>query len=282
VNIDQLMKSLSENAPEPHHVLATVGRKRRAARNRMHAASSGLAVAVVAVVAGVLLRGLGAGGRSMAESSGTAVPATALSGRLASGTASSASAASGTAACGTAQLQAELAQAVHNGGSVIVGYGTLITGAAAVRREGSDAPAYYSLTLWSVRTLAGPTVTSGSTAWMAGASPTAGASASANPSATPATAQPRAYPAVGELFGVVSPSAGSRAPGPVLRAAQVANGQVVLRGANCWGITVPASGSRQGLATTPRLSGPVQFGADVVTKVPLVTAERLVAAAGKE
>jgi hypothetical protein len=264
-------------------VLASVGLKRRASRNRMYTASAGLAVAVVAVVAAVLLHGLGAGGTPLAESSGTAVPGTAPNGRLATGSASSGSAVSGTAACGTAQLQAELAQAVRNGASVIVGYGMLTSGAAAVHGAGSDVPAYYSLTLRSVRTLAGPTVTSGSIAWIAGASPAAGSSASASPGTTLATAQPLAYPAVGELFGVVvSPSAGSGAPGRVLRAAQVANGQVVLSGASCWDIIVPASGSRQGPATTPRLSGPVQSGADVVTKVPLATAEKLAAAAGKE
>jgi hypothetical protein len=277
VNIDQLMESLSENAPDPHQVLASVGGKRRAARNRMYAASSGLAVAVVAVVAAMLLHGLGAGGTPLAASSSTAVSATALSGGLSNGTAASAPAAS-SAACGTRQVQAELAQAVRNGASVIVGYGTLTTGAAVVHEAGSGSLAYYSLTLRSVRTLAGPTVTSGSIAWIAGASPTAGSGASASPGTAPATAQP----AIGDLFGVVSPPAGPGAPGPVLRAAQVANGQVVLSGASCWDITVPASGSRQGRASTPRLSGPVQSGADVITEVPLATAERLAAAAGKE
>jgi hypothetical protein len=271
VNIDQLMECLSENAPDPHLVLASVGRKQRATRNRMYAASGGLAVAVVAVVAGVLLQGLGTGGRSLAgSSSGTAVPA--------SGTSYSASAASRTAACGTTQLRAELAQAVRHGASVIVGYGTLTAGVAAVSEAGKDAPAYYSLTLRSVRTLAGPTVTSGSIAWIAGASPAAGSSASAGSGAAPATAQP----AADELFGVVSSSAGPGAPGRVLRAAQVVNGQVVLSGAGCWDITVPASGLRQGLAITPRPAGPLQFGADIVTKIPLAAAEKLAAAAGKE
>lgn len=273
MNIDQLMECLSENAPDPRLVLASVGRKQRATRNRMYAASGGLAVAAVAavtVVAGVLLQGPGAGGRSLAGSSGTAVPA--------SGTSYSASAASSTAACGTAQLQAELAQAVRHGASVIVGYGTLTAGAAAVPEAGKDAPAYYSLTLRSVRTLAGPTVTSGSIAWIAGASPTAGSSTIAGSGAPPATAQP----AVDELFGVVSSSAGPGAPGRVLRAAQVVNGQVVLSGAGCWDITVPASGLREGLAITPRLTGPLQFSADIVTRIPLATAEKLTAAAGKE
>jgi hypothetical protein len=287
VNIDQLMESLSGNAPDPGRVLASVGRKRRAARNRMYAASGGLAVAVVAVVAGVLLHGLGADGGTAAESapsssfSGPAL-APAAQGAAHSGAASGASAASG-AACGTARLQAELAQAVRNGASVIVGHATLTSG-AAVQGAGSDAPAYYSLTLRSVRTLAGPTVTSGSVAWIAGASPAAGASASASAGTATApgtaTAQPRAFPAGGELFGVVAPSATPGAPGPVLQAAQVAGGQVVLSGAGCWDVS--ASGSRHGLATTSGLSGPAQSSADVITKVPLATAEKLAASAGKE
>jgi hypothetical protein len=174
-------------------------------------------------------------------------------------------------------LQAELAQAVRTGGSVIVGYGMLTAGVAAVPGAGRDAPVYYSLTLRSVRTLAGPAVTSGSIAWITG-DHTAGASTSAGPD----TAQPGAHPAAGELFGVVSPSAGPGAPGRVLRAAPVANGQVVLGGAGCWDITVPASRAHQGLAPMPQLAGPMLFGADVVTRIPLAAAEKLAAAAGKE
>lgn len=278
--IDQLMESLSGNAPDPDHVLASFGRKRRAARNRMYAASGGLAV--VAVVVGVLLQGLGAGGTPLAESSspaaGTAVPATAPSGRLANGTASSASADSGAAGCGTARLQADLAEAVRMGASVIVGYGTLTSGAAAVHGAGGKGRAYYSLALRSVRTLAGPRVTSGSIAWIAGSSPTAGSSASARPGT--ATAQPRTFPAAGGLFGVVSSSATSGAPGPVLQAAEVADGQVVLSGAGCWDVS--ASGSLHGLAVTCGSSSPAQSGAGVITKVPLAAAEKLVAAARKE
>ena len=286
MNIDQLMESLSENAPDPDHVLASFGRKRRAARNRMYAASGGLAVAVVAVVVGVLLRGVGSGTGTVAESA----PASGYSGPAAvpaaQGAARSASAASGAntyfgaAGCGNAQLQEELAEAVRKGASVIVGYGTLTSGARAVHGAGSDAPVYYSLTLRSVRTLAGPTVTSGSIAWIAGASPAAGSSASAGSGTATATAQPRAFAAAGELFGVVSPSAGPGAPGPVLQAAEVADGQVLLSGAGCWDVS--ASGLRQGLAVTFGPSGPALSGAGVITRVPLAEAEKLAAAAGKE
>jgi hypothetical protein len=294
VNIDQLMESLSENAPDPDHVLASFGRKRHAARSRMYAACGGLAVAVVAVVAGVLLHGAGAARTLSAQSApaeGAAVPAAAPNspngGLVRNGSASSASTSSGAAGCGTARLQEELAEAVRKGASVIVGYATLTSGAAAAQGAGSDATAYYSLTLRPVRTLAGPAVTSGSIAWIAGPSPAAGASAGGGSSTATApgtaTAQPRTVPSAGELFGVVVPSAGAGAPGPVLQGAQVTNGQVVLSGAGCWDITVPASGSHQGLAFTfgPSL-GPAQSGAGVITEVPLATAEKLAAAAGKE
>jgi hypothetical protein len=257
----------------------------------MYAASGGLAVAVVAVVAGVLLHGLGADGTPLAESFGTvgtAVPAaagTAPQNRVASGaSAASSTAASGAAGCGTARLQAVLAGAVRNGASVIVGSGTLTSGAGAVQGAGSDARAYYSLTLGQVRTLAGPTVTSGSVAWIAGTSPAAGASASASAGTArapgTATAQPRAFPAGGELFGVVAPPATFGAPGPVLQAAEVAGGQVVLSGAGCWDVS--ASGSLYGFAVTFGPQLPAPSGAGVITKVPLAAAEKLAAAAGKE
>jgi hypothetical protein len=168
------------------------------------------------------------------------------------------------------QLDADLAQAVRKGASVIVGYATLTSGTAAVPGTGSHAPAYYSLTLRSVRTLAGPTVTSGSIAWIAGASP--------GPRGGAATAQSQAFPASGELFGVVSPSAGSGVPGPVLQAAPVASGQVLLRGGGCWdtaasGLTPPEPASTFGSAAAPA-------GADAITKVPLATAEKLAAQSG--
>jgi hypothetical protein len=246
----------------------------------MYAASGGLAVAVVAVVVGVLLHGVGAGTRTAAESGS----ASSYSGSAAVPAAGSAplnrAESSGTAGCSTAQLKADLAEAVRKGASVIVGYGTLTSGATAVHGAGSDAPDYYSLTLRSVRTLAGPTVTPGSIAWIAGANPAAGTGASSG--STSATARQPTFAPGGELFGIVSPSAAAGAPGPVLQAALVANGQVVLSGAGCWDITIPASGSRQGLAGTSGQSGSAQSGAPVVTRVPLATAEKFAAAAGKE
>ena len=278
MNIDQLMESLSENAPNTGDVLASFGRKRRLARNRMYAASGGLAVAVMAVGVGVLLHSAGASTASTAESgpvAGVAVPAAtpaARGGQFGQDTPPTGQ----RAKCHGQRrelrrraAEADLAQAVRKGASVIVGYGTPTSGSAAVPGAGSNAPAYYSLTLRSVRTLAGPTVTSGSIAWIASASP--GSSAGATTA--------RAFPASGELFGVVSPSAGSGVPGPVLQAAPVASGQVLLRGAGCW--DTAASGSTP--LAIPNTFGPTAgapAGADVITKVPLATAEKLATQSG--
>jgi hypothetical protein len=268
------MESLSENAPDAGDVLASFGRKRRTARNRMYAASGGLAVAVVVVVVGVLLPGVGGtgtGGGYSAESSpagGLAVPAAAPTagspgyGMAGAGSSNrSASGASSAASCGTVRLKADLAEAVRKGASVIVGYGTVASGSAAVHGAGGDAPAYYSLTLHSVQTLAGPTVTSGSIAWIAQTS--TGSSASADTAQT--------FLQRGEMFGVVSPSAGPGAPGPVLQAAPVSNGEVLLRGAACWDVTVSPPLLAQGSAD---LNGPLGPSA---TEVPLATAEKLAA-----
>ncbi|MCW2929098.1 MAG: hypothetical protein JWM19_60 [Actinomycetia bacterium] len=278
MNIDQLMESLSENAPDTGDVLASFGRKRRTARNRMYTASGGLAVAVVAVVVGVLLHGAGTGGTSTAESrpvAGVAMPAATPALRspgFAQGAASNDSA----AACDAVRLQANLAEAVRKGASVIVGYGTLTSGSAAVHGAGGGASAYYSLTLRSVQTIAGPKVTSGSIAWIAGAIPVAGTSASSGT----ASAQPPDFAPGGELFGIVSPSAASGTPGPVLQAAPVSDGQVLLSGPGCWDIT--ASGSQQGEVFGPSQEGPRSAlgPANRITEVPLTTAEKLAAQAG--
>jgi hypothetical protein len=279
VNTDQLIESLSGNAPDPDHVLASFGRKRRAARNRMYAVSGGLAAAVVAVVAGILLQGAGTGGVSTADSSpanGIAAPAaTAPQNGLASGVRSQSGAAASSAAnCGTVWLRAELVQAVRNGASVIVGYGTLASDGTAVQGAAKNAPSYSSVTLRSVQTLAGPTVTSGSIAWITGPgqpSPSAGGSSGpASVAALPPTFGPR-----DELFGIVSPSGSSGAPGPVLRAALVDNGQVLLSGAGCWDVT--ASGSQLSPAYGGVHSVPARSGARLTTEVPLATAEKLAA-----
>jgi len=268
MNIDQLIESLSENAPDPDQVLASVGRKRRTARNRMYTASGGLAVAVAAVVAGVLLHGASAGSAASesAPANGIAAPAVSPGGRAPQlGTASGLNDGAGSAAsCGTARLQAELAAAVRKGASVIVGYGTLAGGSATVHGTSGATTPYYSLTLKSVQTLAGPAVTSGSIAWVAEASQASASPASASPPATPSA----------EVFGIVSPAAPG-APGPVLQAATVANGQVLLSGSGCLNIAADSP-----LASTFGPSENGQFNAGVITRIPLATAEQIATQSG--
>jgi len=268
MNIDQLIESLSENTPDPDQVLASVGHKRRTARNRMYAASGGLAVAVAAVVTGVLLHGAGPGSTAAesAPANGIAAPAASPAGRAPQmGTASGLNDGAGsTASCSTVRLQAELAEAVRKGASVIVGYGTLAGGSATAHGTSGATTPYYSLTLKSVQTLAGPAVTSGSVAWVAEASQASASPASASPSATPST----------EVFGIVSPAAPGT-PGPVLQAATVADGQVILSGSGCLNI---AAGSPLASTFGPSANG--QFNAGVVTRIPLATAEKIATQSG--
>jgi hypothetical protein len=285
VNIDQLMESLSDSAPDPDHVLASFHRKRHAARSRMYAASGGLGVAVAAVVIGVVLSSI-AGGRPTMSSSAAAGamnapaasgPAAAPYNGSAAGVASG-SAESAAAACGAGWLQAQLAQAVRSGGSVIIGYGTQPSGAAPV--QVNAALTYYPVTLRSVQTLAGPTV-SGRIAWVAGTS-SSGSAGSGSASSASASAEPlaRALPPDGEFFGIVSPPAASGAPGPVLQAAPVTKGNVQLRGPGCWDITASGSGSLHEFAQAAAPSAAGSSGKAAIIDVPLATAEYLATKAG--
>jgi hypothetical protein len=282
VNIDQLMDSLSENDPSPASVLARVHTKRRAARQRMYADSGGLAVVVVAILGGFLLRGVNLGGstassssaarqRMYAASGGLAVVVVAILGgfllrgvNLGGSTASSSSAAgvaagsapsafsgvnptrapkpapagqsaaatSGAgsgASCAAVSLKTQLAVAVQQGASVIIGYGRASgTSAAARAAQGTS---YYQVTLRSVRTLAGPAIRSGSTAWVQGPPGVTSAGTGVSPEGQ------SLWAVGGEFFGVVKPAATSGAPtGPKLRLAPVADGQVIFSLDECWSV----------------------------------------------
>jgi hypothetical protein len=288
VNIDQLMESMSGSAPDPDHVLASFDRKRRAARNRMYKASGGLAVAVVAIVGGVLLGSLASGHPAASQSAAAggvlSAPAAAPQATGAPSKNGSASMASGAASCDAASLQGVLSQAVRQGSSVVVGYGTLTGSAFGVQgAAASGTPAYYSLTLRSVRTLAGPAVKSTAIVWIAersqgsSASPGGASPGSTGSGSAPAAAQAGAFPQGGELFGIVSPAA-SGAPGPLLQAAPVVNGQVLLSRAGCWDIAVSASGPAYGSSSSGQAALPAVLGlpgAGGITDVPLATAEKL-------
>jgi hypothetical protein len=283
VNIDQLMESLSENAPDPDHVLASFGRKRRAARNRMYTASGGLAVAVVAVVVGVLLHGLDASGTPLAESSspasGTAVPAAAPSGGQArdSRMASGASASSGS--CASVPLQAEIASAVHRGASVIVGYATL-SGTSAASAAASGGPAggeWNAATLRSVQTVAGPAIASGSTAWI----PAPGSGSPSSGSGVSLEGQSLWAPS-GELFAIAWPKAAAGSPvGPVLMVAPVVGRQVIFSDAGCWDITgLPATSYKGSTPLSVRpgganVNGALASAGDHLYAVPLSAVEKI-------
>ncbi len=92
-----------------------------------------------------------------------------------------------------------------------------------------------------------------------------------------AGAQPTTFAPGGELFGIVSPPAASGAPGPVLQAATVADGQVLLRGAGCWDFAVSYSA-----AAGTGSSSAAQSSAGVVTGIPLATAEKLAVQSGHQ
>jgi hypothetical protein len=288
VNIDQLMESLSDSAPDPDHVLASFHRKRHAARSRMYAASGGLGAAVVAVVIGVVLSSVAGSRPTMSSSAAagamnapaaTGAPAAPYNGMAAGAASGSGSAESAAAACGAGWLQAQMAQAVRRGGSVIIGYGTQTSGVAPV--QVNAALTYYSVTLRSVQTLAGPAVSSGRTAWVAGTgssdSAGSGGASSASASAAPLA---RALPPDGEFFGIVSPPATSGAPGPVLQAAPVTKGNVQLRGPGCWDITASGSGSLHEFAQAAAPSAAGSTGKAAIIDVPLATAEYLATKAG--
>jgi hypothetical protein len=246
VNIDQLRDSLSGNDPNEGSVLGLVYKKRRAARQRMYAASGGLAVVVVAVLGGFLLRGVSLGGAAASSSSAAAAAAApnagASSAEGASGAAgpflapqatpgerSGFSGSGSSASCAGESLKGQLAMAVQQGASIIVGYGTA-SGTSTAGRVAGGLP-YYEVTLRSVQTLAGPEIRSGSAAWVQGSTGTSSAGTSVTPEG-----QSLWVPG-GELFGVVTPAGkGGTTPFTVLRAAPVTGGQVIFSLDECWNI----------------------------------------------
>jgi len=241
VNLDQLLDSLAEHDPNPYHVMTKVERKRRAARNRLYVASGGLAVVAAAIAAIVLLPSINFGGPTTSSSSaaGAAEP---NSGRVAapgavsepaSGTGSSGSAAS----CAAVPLRQAITAAVQAGDSVIVGYGTQTGASAPGNPAQGGAPLYYAVTLGSVRTLAGPAVASGSTAWVPGAASAAAPSGTGS-AGTASTPEGEALWAPdGELFAIVSPAGAGAPRSPVLRSAPVINGNVIFSSYGCWDVT---------------------------------------------
>jgi hypothetical protein len=134
------------------------------------------------------------------------------------------------------------------------------------------------MTLRAVRTLAGPTISSGSTGWIAGA---------AKGSAVTTEGQ-SLWALDGALFAIVTPAAGAGAPaGPVLRVAPVVNGQVIFGDAGCWGTAGlqgrpyhggPLAGVQGPAPASSPDMGPASQG---LYAVPLADVEKIAAEAAK-
>lgn len=272
MNIDQLLDSLGENDPNPLRVMTQVEHKRRIARNRLYTVSGGLAAVAAAIVVIAVLPGIKFGSPTSSSSS-------AASGSEAGGPAAGSAGSAGSAphaangagpepgpsgsrsaaSCAGVPLQRAITMALRDGGSVIVGYGTQTGSSVGGNTAQGGAPAYYAVTLSSVRTLAGPRITSGSTAWVPGAA--SGASAAGTGSAGTGSSGGAVsgsegealWAPDGELFAIVSPQAAGSPNSPVLRSAPVIDGKVIFSSYGCWSVT--------GLPATPYSGGGVQvFG----------------------
>jgi hypothetical protein len=267
MNIDQLLDAMADSDPSPNAVLAMVGRKRRAARARRIYAATSAAAVVAVVVLGLFLHGMSPGSQSQSASA----PAGAFSGPaavpaangLSSGAGSQAGSAGefsgdlSTGACSQAALGQILSRAVRSGASVIVGTATLASNPVG-HTAGSGSATYYPVTLTSVRTLAGPSVAAGAVVWIPGASLSASRADTGRPPPAPDS----------QVFGIVDSPAHSALPGPVLQAAPVDGGEVIVSSGGCWNTIAFPAPLPQGLAITP---GPRPASPEI----PLAAAEKL-------
>lgn len=187
MDLDQLTAALAGHDADPETVMTAFRRKRhRRARNR-YLSLGAVAAAVVGLTAAFLPRAT-TPQPMPAASSGQAVSGTAFAG-----------------GCARIPLRERLAAARSAGASVIVGYGSL---------TGRTATGYDAMTLRSVRTLAGPPVASGSTAWVPAGSPRA---------------------PDGRLFAIAWPKPVTHTTiGPTLIVAPVVNGLVIFGVSGCW------------------------------------------------
>ena len=239
----------------------------------------GIAAAVaVAAAAGCTA---GHGPSQSAVTASSSVPAASVaSSASATGVASSASgpaAGPGPAgSCTGAPLKSQLAASVRGGASVIVAVGTLTGKSVNGDPVTAGAPAFYAMTLRSVRTLRGPAVASGSAVWIPG--PARGTRASTVNSALLAPG--------GRLFAIVWPKAATHYPvGPTLQLAPIVGADVVFTPYVCWNLDGLQPNQYQ--ASTPLLSVPggTNFGGmhqaaeNGVYTLPLATVEQIAASA---
>jgi hypothetical protein len=183
--------------------------------------------------------------------------------------------------CTGAPLPAQLAAAVRAGASLITAAGTptgrSVTGSPATGNGApAGGPAFYAMTLAAVRTLRGPAVASGSTAWAQG--PARGTTATPENSALLAPG--------GRLFAIAWPRAVTRdLVGPVLQLAPVVGADVVFTPYACWNLTGLVPDQYQESTPLRPVPGGANYGGthqaaeNGLYTVPLATVERLAAAA---
>lgn len=233
----------------------------RASVRACHAAAVGLTAAVVLAVAAC-------SGSSPARS---AVPAPSSA-----APASGAGGADFAETCLTMPFRAQLAAAVRRGASAIVAVGAPTGKSVPANPSAGTAPAFYAVTLRSVRTLRGPAVAPGETAWSPGSAP-----GTANPANSEVLAPG------GRLFAIVWPKSAKRDfVGPTLQLAPVVGADVVFTPFGCWDLTGLQPGQYQGSTLLRPVSGgsAVAGGTDQPAEnglytVPLATVERIAAAA---
>ena len=169
-------------------------------------------------------------------------------------------------------LKSQLTAAIRSGASVIVAVGR----PAGKTVTGKQATAFYALTLRSVRTLRGPAVASGATAWSPGPAP-----------GTPATpVNSELLAPGGRLFAIVWPKAVTNdLAGPELQLAPIVGADVVFTPYGCWDLTGLRPGQYQASTPLRPVPGGANFGGvrqaaeNGLYTVPLATVEQIAASA---
>ena len=233
MDLEQLTAALGdpEHAPEPDMVLASFGAKRRKRRARRVRVSAGCAAiaAVIAVLAVVLPRLQGSPGAESGPSSAGAVAPGQHDGARAGAASGAAPLNRGTSSagpnvplagvCGTVPLPQRLAAAATSDGSVVIADAT-VTGRAADGRT--------TVVLRDVRTLHGPRIASGGTAY-------------AVPGLNVSSLR-------GQVFAILLPTAPG-GHGESVLAAPVSGGTVEFATAGCWGTADTPLSTAEGLAS---------------------------------
>lgn len=216
MNVQELTAALAGHAPDQAAVLATFrARQARVARSRRAVAAGLGGMVLVAAVLVAFMQPWAAPARTVP------VPSSTVAG-----------------GCASVPLPQTLTAAQQAGASVITARGSL-TG-----RSATDGQVYYQMLLSSVRTLSGPVVRSGSTAWVGSGQ---------GPSGPIPGDLGGLWATDGGLFAIVWPAQQTgTAVGPLLRLAPVTAGNVVFSAAGCWDSSgLPSQPFSGALAQTP-------------------------------